>query len=108
MGVEAKKLLQKITGDSDEEISAMARFSLAQIDDQMNNGTEAVSLYQQLLAKPTLMVPKPMVMYYLAEHYLQSDPAQAAKLFQQIKSDYHDTPLAQQADQELSLLPGKS
>jgi predicted negative regulator of RcsB-dependent stress response len=105
---EAKALLQKLTGDSDDEISTLARFSLAQIDDQMGNPTEAASLYQQLLAKPTLMVPKQMVLYYLGEHYIQSDPAQAAKLFQQIKSGYPDTPLAQQADQELSLIPGKS
>jgi len=47
-------------------------------------------------------------MLALAEHYGQKNPTEAAKLYAQIKSEYPDTPMAQQADQELALLPGKS
>jgi len=48
------------------------------------------------------------VMLALAQHYAQSNPSEAAKLFQQIKSEYPDTPIAEQADQALALLPSKS
>jgi TolA-binding protein len=86
----------------------MARFELAQLNDRMGQGEEAVKLYQQLIAKPVVLVPKPVVMLALAEHYGAKNPAEASKLYTQIKSDYPDTPIAEQATQELNLLPGKS
>ncbi len=105
---DAKKLLQTVADSGDEEFSAMARFELAQLDDRSNADADAVKLYQQLIAKPTMLVPKPIVMLALAEHYRAKSPAEAAKLYNQIKSEYPDTPMADQADQELALLPGKS
>jgi predicted negative regulator of RcsB-dependent stress response len=105
---DAKKLLLGIAGSSDQELAAMSRFALAQLDDGIGEADEAVKLYRQLMAKPTVLVPKPVVMLALAEHYQQKNPSEAAKLYGQIKSDYPDTPIAQQAEQELALLPGKS
>jgi tetratricopeptide (TPR) repeat protein len=105
---EARTLLQGLTSSSDDEVAAMAQFELASLDDRMGQGDEAAKLYQQLIAKPALLVPKPVVMLALAQHYSQKDPGQAAKLYGQIKTDYPDTPIAEQADQALALLPGKS
>ena len=103
----AKKLLQSLADSGDEDFAAMARFELAQLEDRLGQGDEAVNLYKKLIAKPTVLVPKPVVMMALAQHYRASNPAEASKLYAQIKSDYPDTPIAEQADQELSLLPGK-
>ena len=105
---DAKKLLQGVANSGDEEFSAMANFRLAEIDDRSGADADAVKLYNALIAKPTVLVPKPVVMLALAEHYRQKDPAQAAKLYAQIKAEYPDTPIADQADQELALLPAKS
>jgi predicted negative regulator of RcsB-dependent stress response len=105
---EAKAALQPLTGSSDPEVAAMAKFELAGLDDRMGQGDDAVKLYQDLIAKPSVLVPKPVVMLALADHYAPKDPAQAAKLYTQIKTDYPDTPIAEQADQALSLLPSKS
>jgi predicted negative regulator of RcsB-dependent stress response len=105
---EAKAALQGLTGSSDEEVAAMAKFELAGLEDRTGAGDDAVKLYQQLIDKPTVLVPKPVVMLALADHYAPKDPAQAVKLYTQIKTDYPDTPIAEQADQALSLLPGKS
>jgi len=56
-----------------------------------------------------VLVAKPVVMLALAEHYRDKNPTEAAKLFNQIKSEYpNETGIVQQADQELALLPGKS
>jgi predicted negative regulator of RcsB-dependent stress response len=105
---QAKKLLQELTNNSDADFAAMSRFQLAQIEDRTGQGDDAAKLYQQVIDKPSLFVPKPVAMLALAQHYAQKDPTQAAKIFGQIKTDYPDTPIAQQADQGLSLLPGKS
>jgi predicted negative regulator of RcsB-dependent stress response len=105
---DAKKWLQGVADSSNEEFSAMAKFELAQLDDRTGQRDEAVKLFQQLIAKPAILVPKPVVMMALAQHYRQKSPSEAAKLYQQIKSEYADTPIAEQADQELALLPGKT
>ena len=105
---QARELLQGLTSASDEEVAAMAKFELAGLDDRMGQPDDAVKLYQALIAKPSVIVPKPFVMLTLANHYAEKNPTEAAKLYNQIKSDYPDTPVADQADQALSLLPGKS
>ncbi|HEV2314113.1 MAG TPA: tetratricopeptide repeat protein [Candidatus Acidoferrales bacterium] len=101
--------LSKIQNSSNLDFAAMARFELAQIYDHSGNASEAVQLYNELLKNPSVLAPKAMVMLALAEHYRQSDPAQAARIFNQIKSEYPNTGAADQADQQLALLPaGKS
>ena len=105
---DARKWVQGLVGSKDEDIAALAQFKLAQIDDRTGQSDEAVKLYRRLLDKPTSMVPKPTVLLALAQHYSEKDPAQAAKLYGQIKSDYPDTPSAEQAERALALLPGPS
>jgi predicted negative regulator of RcsB-dependent stress response len=105
---DAKKRLRQLAGSRDEEMAAMAKFELAGLDQRTGQGEEAVKLYKELIAKPAMLVPKPVVMLALADYYRQKNPAEAAKLYGQIKSEYPDTPVAEQADQALALLPGKS
>jgi predicted negative regulator of RcsB-dependent stress response len=105
---QARESLQGLSNSRDDEVAAMARFELAGLDDRTGQGDEAAKLYQQLIAKPSLLVPKPVVMLALAQHYAEKNPTEAAKLYGQIKTDYPDTPIAEQADQALALLPGKS
>ena len=63
-----------MAGGKDEDVSSMARFELAQLDDRMGQGDEAEKLYQQLMTKPGVFVAKPVVMLALAEHYGQKIP----------------------------------
>jgi predicted negative regulator of RcsB-dependent stress response len=105
---EAKAALSGLTSSSDAETAALAKFELAGLDDRTGDGDNAEKLYKALVDKPSVLVPKAVVMLTLAQHYAPKDPGQAAKLFNQIKSDYPDTPIAEQADQALALLPGKS
>jgi predicted negative regulator of RcsB-dependent stress response len=105
---EAKAALNGLTGSSDDETAAMAKFELAGLDDRTGDADNAEKLYKTLIDKPSVLVPKGVVMLTLAQHYAPKDPNQAAKLFNQVKTDYPDTPLAEQADQALALLPGKS
>jgi len=105
---EAEKDLKALESSSDEGMVALARFKLAQIYDKTGKGPQAVQLYQQLADKPGLLVPKPVVLLALADHYSSTDPGQAAKLYKQVKDEFPDTQAAQEADQRLQLLPAKS
>jgi len=105
---DAQKWLQDLASSGDDEFAALARFELAQIADRTGKPDDAVKLYQQLIAKPTALVPKPVAMLALADHWRKTNPAEAAKLYNQIKSEFPDTAIGQQADQELELLPSKT
>jgi predicted negative regulator of RcsB-dependent stress response len=104
---QAENNLKPLQSSRDESLSALARFKLAQVYDEDGKGSQAAQLYQQLADKPTLFVPKPIVLLALADHYRGSDPTQAAKLYKQVKDEFPDTQAAQQADERLQLLQVK-
>jgi predicted negative regulator of RcsB-dependent stress response len=91
---------------ADESLAGLAHFQLAVVYLQENKDAQAVDLLKQLADKPTEFVPKPMALLALADHYRKSDPAQAAKLYNQVKTDFPEA--AAQADQGLELLNAKS
>jgi tetratricopeptide (TPR) repeat protein len=104
----AENDLKAVAAGADPDFAALARYQLAQFYDKIGRGAEAVPLYEQLENTPSLLVPKAMVLLSLADHYAASDPGQAAKLYNQIKTDYSGTPAADQADERLELLNTKS
>jgi len=91
---------------ADESLAGLARYQLAGVYLQENKDAQAVDLYKQLADKPTEFVPKPMALLALADHYRKSDPAQAAKLYNQVKQEFPEA--ATLADQGLELLNAKS
>lgn len=105
---EAKTWLEAAANGSESDFTSMARYELAQLYDRTGQGDQADKIYHELMAKPTTMVPKPLSMLALAEHYGPKNPTEAAKLYAQIKSEYPDTAIAAQAEEEMALLPGKS
>ena len=105
---EAEKNLKQLESSGDESLTGLARFQLAWVYTQNNKGPQAVELYKQLADKPTTFVPKPLVLLTLADYYRKTDPAQASKLYKQVKQDFADTPAAEKADQGLELLNAKT
>jgi len=101
----AKNWLNGLTDSKDPEVASIAKYELAGIEARSGNNDAAIKLYQELIAKPSILVPKPEVMLALANSYSVKNPSQAAKLYGQIKSEYPDTPVADQADEALALLP---
>jgi TolA-binding protein len=104
---DAANWLIPMTKSGDAQIQALARFELAQVYDGMGKPDQAVAMYQDLLNKPSVFVPKAEVLFALGDHYRALNPQQAAKYYQQVKSEYPNTGLADQADQRLQML-GKS
>jgi predicted negative regulator of RcsB-dependent stress response len=103
---DAEKNLKQLESGSDENLAGLARFQLAGVYDQEGKASDAVNIYKQLSDKPSVFVPKPLVLLTLAEHYRKTDPTQAAKLYNQVKQEFPDA--AEQADQGLELLNAKS
>jgi predicted negative regulator of RcsB-dependent stress response len=105
---EAEKNLKMLESGSDVDMAGLARFQLAGVYDENGKGPQAVELYKQLADKPTIFVPKGLALITLADHYSKTDPAEATKLYNQIKKDFPDSPVAEEADQKLQLLNAKS
>ena len=105
---DAEKNLKQLDSSGDESLTGLARFQLAWVYAQNNKGPQAVELYKQLADKPTTFVPKPLVLLTLADYYRKTDPAQATKLYNQVKQDFPETPAVEKADEGLELLNAKS
>jgi predicted negative regulator of RcsB-dependent stress response len=105
---DAEKNLKLVESSGDDSLTGLARFQLAWVYSQNNKGPQAVELYKQLADKPTTFVPKPLVLLTLADYYRRTDPAQASKLYNQVKQDFPDTPAAEKADEGLELLNAKT
>ncbi len=105
---EAQKSLREVETGEGAELASLARFNLAQILERTGKGQEAVRLYQQLMARPSSMVPRPLVMLALADSYRKNNPQEAQRLYNQIRTEYPDTAVAQAAQERLELLAPKS
>ena len=105
---QAEKELKSIASGSDADFAGLANYQLALLYDKTGRGAQATAIYQQLVDKPTLLVPKALVLLSLADSYSKSNPAQATKLYNQIKQDYPDSQAATQADEHLQMMNAKS
>jgi hypothetical protein len=105
---QALEQLKKISGISDKELAAMAQYQMATIYARTGKTEDAVKTYRDLAEKQSALVPRPMVLLELAGLLRNSNPKEAASIYQQIKKDFPDTPIADQADRGLDSLSPKS
>jgi predicted negative regulator of RcsB-dependent stress response len=102
---DAVNWLQPMTRRGDAHFQALAKFELAHVYEKMGKPQQAVTLYQQLLKNPSVFVPKPLVLLALGDHYQTlKNTTEAVKYYDQIKSEYPNTGLADQANQRLQML----
>ena len=102
---EAEREMKAVESSGDEVLAPLAKFQLAQIYDKTNRADQALQIYQQLADKPTEFVPRAVVLLKMADRDSKTNPQEATKLYNQVKSEFPDTPAAQAADQGLELLP---
>lgn len=105
---QANEELKKLADGSDKEYGALAQYQMALIDERNNRADEAVKKLRALENSGAVLVPKPMVLLELAGVLGPSDPKQATSIYEQLKKDYPNTPVADQADRGLELLTPKS
>ncbi|HKO04497.1 MAG TPA: tetratricopeptide repeat protein [Candidatus Acidoferrales bacterium] len=99
---QASAALRSLAGGSNAEVASLANLSLAEIAWQAGKTDDAAKLLTGLMDKPTALVPRARAEFALAGVYRKSKPAEAAKLYEQIKKEFPDTPLFEEADRRLA------
>lgn len=105
---EALKWFSQVQSGGDAELASLARMRTARIYELTGKGDEAVKVYQQLVANPTTMVPKPLALLALGDHHLRSNPAEAEKIYLQIRTEFPDSEVSREAQERLETLPPKT
>jgi hypothetical protein len=83
---QAETYLKKVADGHDAALASLAKLALANLYQQLNRSSEAVVLYNQLIAKPTNTVPADAARLQLASLYEKTNPAEANKIYAQLKS----------------------
>ncbi len=105
---QALEELKKISGASDKELSSMAQYQMAVIYSRTGRPDDAVKTFRALADRQSVFVPRPLVLLELAGILRNSNPKEAAGIYQQIKKEFPDTTIADQADRGLDTLSPKS
>jgi len=94
--------LRGLASGGNTEVASLAKLSLVDMAMQAGKPDEAVKILTDLIDHPTVLVPKARAQMLLAGIYRKTKPAEAAKLYEQVKKDFPDTPLSEEADRRLS------
>ena len=86
----------------------MAQYQTATIYSRTGKTDDAVKIFRALADKQSALVPRPLVLLELAGILRSSNPKEAASIYQQIKKEFPDTAIADQADRGLDNLSPKS
>jgi predicted negative regulator of RcsB-dependent stress response len=100
----ASEELSKLDAGGDKELGALAQFQKALIAERTGKNDEAIKTLKALSTSDSVLVPKPMVLLELAGVLRLTDPKQATTLYEQLKKDYPNSNIAEQADKELGAL----
>jgi len=105
---QALEELQKISSGRDKELVAMAQYQIGLIYERTGKTADAIKVFRDLAEHATVFVPRPLVLLELAQALRQSNAQEAAKVYEQLKKEFPNTPLADEADRGLETLAPKS
>jgi predicted negative regulator of RcsB-dependent stress response len=100
----ASATLRELSTNSNADVASLAKLALADLAEQAGKDDEAAHILQSLVDQPTTLVPRPRAELALADLYRRTKPAEAAKLYEQIKKEFPDSPLSDEADRRLAEL----
>jgi predicted negative regulator of RcsB-dependent stress response len=100
--------LKKISSGRDKELASMAQYQIAVIYARTGKTDEAIKIYRALADKPSVFVPRPLALLELANVLRQTNPKEAAGVYEQIKKEFPGSTISEQADRGLDLLSPKS
>jgi tetratricopeptide (TPR) repeat protein len=105
---QALEQLRKISSGKDKELVAMAQYQTGVIYERTGKTADAVKVFRDLADHSSVFVPRPLVLLELAETLRQSDPKQAASVYEQLKKEFPNTAVSEEADRGLETLAPKS
>jgi len=105
---QALEALKTLSAGGDKELAAMAQYQMANVYARTGKTDDAVKLYRALADQRSVFVPRQLVLVELADFLRQSNPAEAASLYQQIKKEFPDSTVVDRADRGLGMIAPKS
>jgi tetratricopeptide (TPR) repeat protein len=100
----AEKDLEKATHAGNGNLAALAKVALANLYAQTGRNSQAVNEFQDVIQHPATTVPKVEAQLQLAQLYETTQPAEARRLYAEIKDQNKDTDAAQIATGKLANL----
>jgi len=100
--------LKKLASGNDKELASMAQYQMGVIYARTGKPDDAAKAFRELADKRSVFVPRPLALLELANVLRQTNPKEAANVYQQIKKEFPDTAISEQADRGLDLLAPKS
>jgi predicted negative regulator of RcsB-dependent stress response len=105
---QASEELNKLNAGSDQELGALTEYQKALIAERTGKNDEAVKTLRALSNSGSVLVPKSLVLLELAGVLRQTSPKEALQVYEQIKKDYPNSPVAEEADRGLQGISPKS
>lgn len=105
---QALEELKKISSGKDKELVAMAQYQTGVIYERSGKYPDAVKTFRDLADHSSVFVPRPLALLELAEALRQTDPKQAVLVYENLKKEFPNTAVADQADRGLETLAPKS
>ena len=105
---QAMEELKKLSSGSDKELANMAQYQMGVIYSRTGKPDDAAKIFRELAEKHSIFVPRPVALLELANVLRQNNPKEAANVYQQVKKEFPDTAISEQADRGLDLLTPKS
>lgn len=105
---QALEELKKVSDSGDRELSGMAQYQIALIDARTGKPDDSAKILRTLADRKLVFVPRPLALLELAGVLRQTKPQEAAVVYQQIKQEFPDTTISEEADRGLGTLAPKS
>lgn len=105
---QALEELKKISNGSDKELASMAQYQTAVLYSRTGKPDDAAKIYRALADKPSVFVTRPLALLELAGVLRQTNPKEAATVYQQVKKEFPESAISEEADRGLDTLGPKS
>lgn len=101
----AERSFKQVASTGNREVASLAKDALASLYGQSKRTKDAVTLYQELINKPTTSVSKVTAQLQLADLYQNSNmPLDAKRMYEQVKKENPANEAGQLATQKLAQL----
>ncbi|MDP9269327.1 MAG: tetratricopeptide repeat protein [Acidobacteriota bacterium] len=98
----AERELKAAAGSRRDDFASLAKMALAAFYRSSKRDAEALAIYDQLAEHPTTAVSKPMALLAKAELLERTSPADANRVYQQLRAQDPSGPIGRLAEQRLN------
>ena len=97
----AERQLKEIAASRNPDLAPLAKFALASLYRTTKRTAEAIQIYKELIERPSGSVPKATAQLELASVYEADQPAEAIRIYQQVKTENPQGPAGEIAASRL-------